>query len=325
MKIQDRYIYLILLLIVFTSTLAQEIKETPGVMFLEIQTDSRSAAMGALSNVSESSAFGVFYNPSANLFSSERLGVGASLSARDNFKDMNLYSLGAYYNLSEKSGLSFGVRYFDLPTIDIIGESSSSNDKLKPKEIALDVGYGHKLTDNLSLSISLKYINSDLGTYLDMKKGNAVAAGLGLTYMVPIKNFEGGNWSLALAASNFGTKIKYNEQEYHLPSSVSAGTAVHLPFSDNHKFTGTINARYRALPSNFSTFEAGVGAEYNFYEYGFLRTGYHLGDDEKGLGDFVTFGAGLNIKPIKLDFAYQVGMPNSEFRHVAFISLSALF
>ena len=158
-----------------------------------------------------------------------------------------------------------------------------------------------------------------------MKKGNAFAAGLGLTYMARIESFEGGNWSLAFAANNFGTKIKYEEEEYHLPSSVSAGTAVHLPFSKNHKLTGTVNLRYRALPSSFSAFEAGIGAEYNLYKYAFLRAGYHFGDDEKGLGDFATFGAGLNIKPVKLDFAYQVGMPNSEFRHVAFISLSAFF
>lgn len=325
MKIQYIYTTLLLLLLVSTSVESQTTTETPAVMFLEIQTDARSSAMGGVSSISESSVFGVFYNPSANLFAANKLGIGASLSARDNFKDMNLYSLGTYYNLSEKSGLSFGVRYFDLPKVDILGESNSINEKINPKEIALDVGYGHKLTNNLSLSISLKYINSDLGTYLDMKKGNAVAAGVGLTYVAPIKNFDGANWSLALAANNFGTKIKYNEAEYHLPSSVSAGTAVHLPFTKNHQFTGTINVRYRAFPSNFSTLEAGFGAEYNFYEYGFLRAGYHLGDDEKELGNFTTLGAGLNIKPIKLDFAYQVGMPNSEFRHVAFVSLSAFF
>lgn len=320
-----KYISILLFLLVLIPIQAQIITETPGVMFLEIETDARSSAMGGVSNISESGVFRVFDNPSANLFSAEKFGVGATLSAHKNFKDMNLYSLSSYYNISERSSVSFGFRYFDIPNVDIVSESSSNNEKLKPKEMALDIGYGYQLTDNLALSISLKYINSDLGTYVDMKKGNAFAADLGLTYRAPMKNFEGGNWSLALAANNFGTKIKYGEEEYYLPSSVSAGTAVHLPFSESHKFTGTINIRYRALPSSFSALEAGVGAEYSFYRYGFIRAGYHFGDDKRGLGNFTTLGAGLHLKPIRIDFAYHIGMLNKEFRHVAFVNLSAYF
>ena len=293
-------------------------------MFLEISTDARSTAMGGVSSVSQSSAFSIFNNASANLFSAQNIGFGATLSARDNFKDMNLYSLGGYYNLNDKSGISVGLRYFDYPSLDIAGGKMGSN-KFRPKEMSLDLGYGYKLTDNLSLSMTLQYINSDMGTDAEMKKGNAFATSIGMTYMAPLQNLDGGNWSFALAATNFGTKIKYDEQEYQLPSSLTAGTAVHLPFSASHKLTGTVNLRYRALPSSFSTFEAGVGAEYNFYTYAFLRAGYHFGDYEKGLGNFTTLGAGVNIKPLKIDFAYHVGMTNEEFRHVAFVSLSAFF
>lgn len=325
MKTQAKYIAFILFLTVLTTAQAQVIEETPGVMFLEIQTDARSAAMGGVSNISEPNAFSIFNNASANLFSAEKMGFGATLSARENFKDMNLYSLGAYYNLNEKNCISIGFRYYDYPNLEIAGGTSANVDKFRPKEMAFDIGYGYKLTNNLSLSVTLQYINSDMGTHMDMKKGNAFAAGFGLTYMTPLKNLEGGNWSFALAANNFGAKIKYDEQEYHLPSSVTAGTAVHLPFSENHKLTGTVNLRYRAIPSSFNTFEAGFGGEFNFYKYGFLRAGYHLGDDEKGLGNFTTLGAGVSIKQIKVDFAYHVGMQNKEYQHVAFVSLSAFF
>ena len=321
----SKYIVFLFFLFVLTTTQAQVINQAPGVMFLEIQTDSRSAAMGGLSSVSESGVFRVFDNSSANLFSVKKFGVGATLSARKDFKDMNLFSLGTYYNLDEKNSISFGFRYFGYPNIDIADNTGANTEKFRPKEMALDLGYGRKLTDNLSLSMTLRYINSDLGSYLETKQGSAFAVGLGLTYVSSIEYLEGGKWILALAATNFGSKIRYDEEKYELPSALTAGTAVHLPISENHKLTGTLNLRYRALPSSFNTIETGIGAEYNLYNYGFLRAGYHFGDNEKGIGNFTTLGAGINIQPIRIDFAYLVGMSNEEFRHIAFISLSASF
>lgn len=330
MKIQDKYSVLVLLLLVLTTARAQVMVETPSAMFLEVASDARSTAMGGVMGVSESSAFSVFNNASATLFSAQNLGFGATLSARDNFKDMNLYSLGGFYNFGEKSGISVGLRYFDYPSIAITGGTTGGtttvgSNKFKPKEMALNLGYGYKLTNNLSLSLTLQYINSDMGTHTGMKKADVFAASLGITYLAPLAVVEGASWSLGMAATNFGTKMKYDEKEYQLPSSLAGGTAVHLPFSAHHQLTGTLNVRYRALPSTFSTFEAGIGAEYNFYKYGFVRAGYHFGNDEKGLGNFTTLGAGVNIKPLKIDFAYHVGMPNEDFRHVAFVSLSAFF
>lgn len=304
---------------------AQTIKEIPVTMFTEIQTDARSAAMGGVSTLSEASAFGVFNNASANLFSTGKAAIGTSVSAQKDFSGNNLFSVGSFYNIDDKNGLSLGVRYFGYPTSYLMDENENGANSYKPKEMTLDLAYGRMLTENLSAAITLRYVHSDMGTFMETKKAGAFAADLGFTYASPMANFDGGNWSVALCASNFGTKIKYSDKEYTMPASIKAGNALYFPISENHKLATAINLGFRVLPSNYKGYECGIGAEYNLYRYAFLRAGYHLSDQENGTGNFITTGAGIELKPIKLDFSYWVGAPNQEYKNTLFISLSANF
>lgn len=301
-----------------------EVKETSGASFLETLTDARSAGMGGVSSVSEGGALGVFNNASANLFTPAKFGVGANLSARESFSDGNLYSLGGFYNIDENNSFSLGFRYFKNPKVDILNLEDVT-ETFKPKEFAIDLGYGRKLTEHLALSVTLRYIYSDMGDYMYADKGHAFAADLGLTYANSLSCMAGGKWSVGLAASNFGSRLKYDEEKYKLPAAVKLGGSIHLPFSEDHKLTGTVNMGYRVMPSDYTAFEAGIGAEYNLYQYGFLRAGYHVGDKDKGLGNFATMGAGVELKPVRVDFSYWAGVSDSKLKNIMFITLSAMF
>lgn len=304
---------------------AQSISEAPAAMFLEVRTDARTTAMGGMASLTQAGPFAIFDNPSATLLSDNNIMAGASLSARSSFSEGNLYSAALFYRAGTRSGFGLGARSYGYDEIALTDEHGTLLSSFRPKEMALDLSYGHMLTDHLALSLTVRYIYSDLGTGPSLQKGNAFAGDLGLTWHSSLLLMDGASWSMGLTASNFGTRIRYSETGYSLPSVLRAGAAIHLPFSENHRLTGTATLGYRVLPASFSAFEAGAGAEYNLFRYGFLRAGLHVSDSEKGMGTFPTLGAGITWSGIRVDLAWWAGVPEQEYRNTLFVSLSAQF
>lgn len=295
-----------------------EIVETPGASFLEIIPDAQSAALGAMGNTVASGAFGIFNNAATNVFAPKKFGLGASLSARKDFSDGNMYSIGGFFKLNDKNGISAGLRYFSNPIVNL------ANKTITPTEMAVDLAYGYKFFDNFSAALTFRFVNSNMDG-LGVGKAKSFGGDLGLYYENSINFFEGGKWNFGLQASNLGTKLKYNDKSYSMPARLKIGGSALLPFSDNHILALTANVAYRLLPSSFSTFECGLGAEYNLYKYAFLRAGYHIGDETTGFGNFATLGAGVSVAGIKLDASYYLGVPEQEFKNILFFTLSASF
>ena len=231
-----------------------------------------------------------------------------------------MYSAGAFFNLNDRNGFSAGFRYFGGPKVDLPDHT------LKPKDMAIDVAYGYKLTDHLSIALTGRYIHSDMGGDAGAGKADAFAADLGVYYRNNISAMSGAQWSVGLQASNFGSELDYDGLDsYSLPARIKAGGSAYLPFSEDHRLTVSANLAYRLLPSDFSTFEAGLGLDYNLYKYAFIRAGYHLGDEEKGMGNFATLGVGASVAGFRLDASYWLGAPDEDFKNILFLSLSYRF
>ncbi len=307
---------MLLAVLLNVSANAQSVTETPAVPFLEIDTDARAAGLGGIPGLFDANAYGIFSHPAFALFSSQHFGLGTTLSARKNLKDGNLYTLGSYYNLNKNNGLAIGVRYFSHPQVQA---------QYKPTEAAIDLAYSRRITEQLSLSATLRYIYSDLGDSQDFGKGSGVGADVGIVYNNIFSQVERIRWSTGIVASNFGSKMYYGAERYTMPFSVRWANTLHLPISENHVFNLVLNAGYRILPVGFSAFEGNVGLEYNLYGYGALRAGYHIGHPEKGLGNFFSLGAGVTFSRLKMDVAYRMGTTDESFKNILFLSLGVFF
>lgn len=302
-----------------SSLFAQESKETPGATFLEIMTNARSASLGGMNSTTQPSAFGIFGNAAATVYSKQKSGIGASLSARKDFSDGNLYTVGGYHQLGSKSALSAGFRYFSNPEVTL------NNKTYKPSEMALEVAYSYELMKNFSAAITFRYINSDLEE-IGIGKANSVGGDLAVYYKNDISSFAGAKWDVGVRLANIGSKLKYDDNnKYSLPTRLGAGGSAFLPFAENHTLYLSANVDYRMVPSDFTSFEGGFGAEYNLYKYAFLRAGYHVGDKATGFGNFATLGAGVSVKGVKLDISYWLGAPDKEYKNITCISLSLDF
>lgn len=325
----NKYIIHIILILVYIVVIqyisAQEIKPLPTAMFTEIMIDAKDAGMGGLSNISKPGAFGVFNNSSANIFSAKDLGIGTSMSATDDFSGNKLFALGTFYSFSSNHSVSIGARYFYYPPVDIIDNMGIKNRSFSPSDMTIDLGYAYLISENLSISLTGRYINSNLGSFENAKSANAFAADIGATYNKELQFINGGNVSVALVASNFGTKLRYIEERHSIPSFLKFGTSIYIPFNENHKIMGTANVPHRLLPSSFSSTEAEIGAEYNLYKFGFIRAGYHTSHKTLEHGDYTTIGAGIKYKQISIDVAHWIGVNNKEFKNTLFFNLSASF
>jgi len=188
---------------------------TTAVPFLRISPDARAGGMGDLGVATSPDANSQFYNVAKYAFAPNKSGIAVTYTPwlKDlGLNDVYLASLAGYYQLSETESLSGSLRYFSLGNIQFTDNLGNDLNAFRPREFAIDGGYSRKLSDQLSLGVSLRYINSNLAggqavNGVSYKAGNAVAGDIGLYYDGTSE--EGSGISAGLALTNLGSKIGY--------------------------------------------------------------------------------------------------------------------
>lgn len=192
---------------------------TTAVPFLLVAPDSRAGAMGDMGVATSADANSQHHNPAKYVFNDNIFGISISYSPwlRKLVNDINLLYLSSYYKITDNDAISFSLRYFSLGDIaftDINGESMGNQ---KPNEFAIDLGYSRKLIDELSISLTPRFIYSNLtaGQNVggqDTEAGLAGAADLSLFYEQDFrtKRLENSTLRAGLNISNIGNKISYS-------------------------------------------------------------------------------------------------------------------
>lgn len=291
------------LLCVMTATQAQE-----AASLLDINADTRTAAMGEITAAAEGSAFSVFNNVAAAPLSNKKFQIGAYYSpwasalTKDLSEKNTLMGAGAYFTLAERHSIQLGFRYLQTPG----GEGYDQNGNpvkgtFDPKDMTIDLGYAIRIGDNLSVGLAGHYVSSKIGEGLG---GSAVAVDLGAQYRL---NFgEKSNLDLGLKVANVGSKMKYSEngEGSALPAKATLGAMFTAQPSDVHSIKVGVDLGYKFM--GYTGFVAGVGAEYMLFNTVAARVGYHM--DSKTKLNYATVGLGVRvIDMIQADFAYYIG------------------
>lgn len=321
-------VYLILLAMSIIPMYGQEDVSpvnTGAANYLAIPTDARSAAMGGTGVALSGGDNAIFHNGATSLTDDARKG-GATYTyspwMRDYDSGFSLHSVGGFYKINKRNAVLLGFRYFGYPKIEGVGEELST---IRPKEMAIEVGYAYEVIKNLSVSATVKYLYSDMGKVGNSSGASSVAFDLGVLYKQEINNWEGANWSVGAQASNLGPKIKYLTSKEALPAMVKVGGATDLPFSQMHRLILTADLGYRLSPADVQAFNASAGAEYVCMEHFMLRGGYHYGDKDKGDDSYATAGAGVKYEGIHLDFAWLFAKDDCLARNTFWLSLGYSF
>lgn len=210
-----------------------------GVPLLLIAPDSRAGAMGDVGAASKPDANSIHWNAAKLSFMEKQAGLTFTYSPwlREIVSDIKLMYLSAYYRLDERNTLGASLTYFSLGSIDFFSEDGQQTGTYKPNEFAFDVAYSMKLSENLSMSLTGRYIRSDLtqgqnvGT-TSTHAANAGAADLGLYYENKINLEMPSEYAFGVQISNLGSKISYsdNMESSFLPANLRIGGRYSMDF-----------------------------------------------------------------------------------------------
>ena len=207
-----------------------------GMPILLIAPDAVSSGMGDAGVASTPDLYSVHWNNAKLAFVDGIMGIGLTYTPwLRNLKvgDMNLFYLSGYYRINSRSTAAASLTYFTLGDIDNTDEDGQTLQTIHPNEFAFDLTYALKLTDNLSLGASGRFIRSDLtngavisssGEHTSTHAANSLAADIGLYYQNEIDKAQ--DIALGLHISNLGAKLSYEDDDTKkefLPSNLRIG------------------------------------------------------------------------------------------------------
>ena len=341
-----------MLLTMYTGTVSAQttVKEnviTTAVPFLRLAADARTAAMGDAGVATNPDANSIFYNGGKTAFNEEKFGIGVTYTPWLSELDVrNLFqlALSGYYKLDKNQAISLGVRNFSQGEFQFTDDNGQDIKSFRPNDVAIELGYSRKLSENFGLGITGRYINSNLASNVgaagSYKNGSAIAADIAAFYKLK------SGWNFGLALTNLGSKIDYGNASSYIPANISFGTAYNKTFNADNKITFTLEANKLLVPtppdptdaakvaayenqgvvsSWFKSYgdapgggkeelrevQLGFGTEYSFKDQFFLRGGYFYENKLKGNRNYATVGAGLAYKSTGFNLSYLIPTGNN--------------
>ncbi|MCF7832613.1 MAG: PorV/PorQ family protein [Candidatus Marinimicrobia bacterium] len=287
----------------------QKLAQT-GMQFLSVATDGRGAAMGQALTAIEGYSMAFFYNPASAAKMTKTMDLTASQNNWIAGIKHNAFSV-AFSPMNGRIGV-FGITARNIDYGEVQGTVVAPNDNgyvetgtMNPTALSVSVGYARSLTDKFAVGGNVGYAVQQLGQsivpYGDSLQTKSNIAG-GMTFDFGTLYYTG--WkSLAFGMSvrNFSGEIKYEDEGFQLPLTFSMGLAMDvldiLPEKpQNQSLKLSVDAlHYRSHPEQLN-----IGLEYGYANLVFARVGYRTSEDIQAL----SFGVGLNIKGIVVDYAY---------------------
>jgi Type IX secretion system protein PorV len=237
----------------------------PAVPFLSIAPDARAAGMGDVGAATTPDANSTFWNPSKLAFVEQPNGVSLSYTPwlRNLVNDMSLSYLSGFYKIDKNSTLSATINYFDMGLIEFTNNVGVTTGQYFSKEFSGSASYARKLSANLGVGVSLRYINSDLTgnnviNGVATKPGTSAAGDISI-YRSPKITGKPLTWAWGANISNLGGKINYGGSggKYYIPTNFRAGTSANYKKSAFNRFTFNLDMNKLMIPTPPQRNEAG--------------------------------------------------------------------
>jgi len=233
---------------------------TTAVPFLTIAPDSRAGSMGDAGVATLPDANSQHYNPSKYGFIKKDVGVAISYTPwlRALIDDINLLYLSGYKRIGGGQVISASLLYFSLGDITFTDDRGNQLNTYRPNEFAIDLGYTRMLSDNMSGSVTMRYLNSNLtggavvgGT--ETSAGWSVAADVSAYYQKDIELMDrDAIMSFGANLQNIGSKISYTENadKDFIPTLLKLGGNLSLDIDEYNTIAITAEAYKLLVPTN---------------------------------------------------------------------------
>ena len=228
------------------------------VPFLLISPDSRGSAMGETGVATSPDVNSVHWNNAKLAFIDKKYGFGMSYVPwlGKIVDDMSVSYLSGFYKLDRVQTVGLSMKYFDLGEIQLTDNQGLSLGVENPKELSTAFTYSRKLTNDLSIGGSARYIWSNLtgsiSNYSDAKAGNSFSVDLGVYYNKEISLVNRtSELSFGSHISNIGGKITYGSSKSldFIPVNLRVGTSLKTFLDQYNSITLAIDLNKLMVPS----------------------------------------------------------------------------
>ncbi len=218
-------------------------------------------------------------------YSNQKLGIALNYSPwmRQLSPDINLFNVGAYYKIDDKSTVAATMTYFSMGEIEFTDLEGHSLGLYHPNEFAVDATYSRKFSEKISGAVAGRFIYSDLTQGIavsgrDTKAGVSGAADIAMYYVDPIRlGSKDGTFSFGVNISNIGSKMSYyadkSDKEF-IPTTLRIGPALSINIDDFNNLTFGVELTKFLVPTT------PISEMHNdsiiTYKYGYDESAYRI-------------------------------------------------
>ncbi|OGF48956.1 MAG: hypothetical protein A2231_10945 [Candidatus Firestonebacteria bacterium RIFOXYA2_FULL_40_8] len=278
-------VYLFLIITAFLLMNISFVKAS-GAAFLHDDINARSFGMGSAFTAISDDSGSVHINPAGLSYL-----PFSAMSANYTKNIIDSFNSSLFYSLPVKGlgVLGVGLCLYDAGSIEINNYDGTSETVNAMQNWVFNLAYSISMIDELSAGFNVKGVSSTLaGRYT----ASAYAGDFGLLF----RSLDS-SLSLGFAVQNVGTKLTYIDVGDDLPLTVRTGMGWKFRESDSDSWLVSGDVVY-----SDNTIKYNFGLECEFIRIISIRAGYKL----KYVPEVATFGVGVNLKPMKLDFGYAV-------------------
>ena len=143
-----------------------------------------------------------------------------------------------------------------------------------PREYAFDAGYSRRLSPNLGVGVTLRYIHSALNSGVtsspgtELNPGSTVAADVGVYYnkVKEIDEYRNNKFSFGATITNLGGKISYNDtRKDFIPINLGIGAAYGMQFDEYNKITFALDVNKLLVPTPQDTLNTATQQYVQYY------------------------------------------------------------
>jgi hypothetical protein len=307
-------------------------------LFLLINPGARQGGMGETGVATADDANAIYWNPAGLAFQyqnpeTDKKGEATLMHVnwlpQFNFSDLYYDYAGLRYHFQNVGTLGLAIQFINYGENVQTDASGNVLGNFNSNELAVTGSYATKLTNTLGLGINLKYVLSRLSpVQVDAEQGKGVGSTFAIDMGILWKTgFTGQRLSLAANLSNLGPKITFidSDQADPIPTNLRLGFAYKILNSEYNKLTFAYDMNRLLVPSDstdrdgsfltypvsawsgddfFKRLSHAFGLEYWYTNLIGLRAGYFYEDPDYGDRKFYTFGGGVRISFIGVDFSY---------------------
>lgn len=255
-----------------------------GLAYLEIGAGARSIALGnaVVSNVDGPDA--TYWNPGAVALLP---GTQAEVMHTESFQTVRYEFASLTRSLGRHGiGASFhGVWTDNLQSYD---ETGAFLGDFGYAGMAVSGNYGFAVTENLGIGLGVEYIREQID--VSDASGMGVSFGVQARELLPRTDF-------GASALHLGSAMKYEAEEFDLPTIVQGGITHRLPLQ---ALDGQMQISAEVRKARDDDAQILFGTEYRYRQFTRLQVGYQTNHDTQD----VSFGVGLGMEHIRGQYAF---------------------